>query len=176
MTTDNEYSPAPRRRGRPPKSAEPAHEPVRETRVEKTRRERRRRADTSEYANLKLAVPASMKEPGFTYRWVNDTAGGRVNSLYDQDWDIVSDPAIEGDGEGSPVARNVDKEKPLRAVLMRKPEEFHEEDQKAKRDRLKAMEGAMMRSPAQTKDGGSLSPAEAYVPAGYVNKTGQSAA
>lgn len=158
------YTPERRKPGRP-SNAEIAQ---RESRTESVKRERRRRADTSETAGLKLAVPDSVKKPGYTYRWVNETQGGRVKQLYDQDWDVVKNLDVPSDGEGSPIARNVEKEKPLRAVLMEKPLELHQEDQAVKRARLKETEDAMMRGPVKSPDG--LQQAEAYVPAGYANK------
>lgn len=145
------------------------------TRADTVKRERRRRADTSETADLKLAVPEHLKEPGFTYRWINDTAGGRImNKTTTDDWDVVKDMRIDGEGEGTPVTRNVgtgEHGKPLRAVLCKKPLEWHQEDQARKAAPRLEMEETMKRGPLPNSNG--ISAAEAYVPAGHSNSIGR---
>lgn len=137
-----------------------------------TQRRRRRRDDFGELRNLKLAVPESLKDPNYEYRWITDTTGGRVQQMtVEDDWDLVSSEEIKGQGEGTTVARHVgtsDEHKPQRAYLVRKPKEFHKEDQAAKWARLAQSEKDLMRGPAKTEDG--LPATEAYVPEGAQNR------
>lgn len=161
---ETEYTPA--KRGRP-SNAEIA---ARESRAETTRRERRRRADTGETRDLKLHVPDHLKKDGYTYRWVNDTAGGRVAALEAEDWDVVKNAAIEGEKEGLPVKRIVgtnESGQPLYSYLMEKPEEWHKEDRNRNETPRKEQEQAMLRGPSASA---GLSPNEAYVPSGHVNR------
>ena len=53
--------------------------PGRPRREEEIKTQRRRRQDTGEGRHLKLHVPESMKDPNFTYRWVNDKQIGRAS-------------------------------------------------------------------------------------------------
>lgn len=168
--TNTDFAP---RRGRPSNAELAARAAdgtgsARESRADTVRRERRFRGDTSETADLKLSVPTHLKKPGHTYRWVNDTLGGRIAAMHAKDWDVVSSDAIPGQGEGSPVARNVEGSTPLRAVLMEKPEDWYLEDRARKEAPRKEMEATMMRGALPSKDG--LQPNESYVPAGHVNR------
>lgn len=137
---------------------------------------RRRRSDTNEETReLKLAIPAGLKETGYEYRWVNDTAGGRIHNLTkSDDWDIVNEPAIDGQGEGTPVKRFVGSNEhgqPLHAYLCRKPKEYFEEDRRKRLNAITEQESAMKRGPLPSADG--IKPAEAYVPAGHTNRIGR---
>lgn len=150
-----------------------ANEP--KSRAAEVKQERRRRADTGENAGLKLHVPEGMKEKGYVYRWINDKASGRIqNMTVGDDWDIVKTPAINGDGDGTPVTRNVgtgEHGQPMRAYLCRKPEQFYQEDQAAKQRPIIEQEEAMRRGPLPNSSG--LSTTEAYVPSGHKNVIGR---
>lgn len=134
-----------------------------ETRAETVKRERRKRQDTGETRDLKLHVPASLKEPGFAYRWMNETASGRIHDMTTHDdWDVVKNPAIPGQGEGTPVTRIVSKGG-AKAVLCRKPLDFYNEDRKAKQRVVDQREDAIRRG--QTPGGQALSPGDrSYIP------------
>ena len=155
------------RRGRPPKDDAP--------RAQEVKRERRRRGDMGENRNLKLAVPDHVKDPNFTYRWVNDTIGGRIqNMTQHDDWEVVSSAKIDGQGEGTAVARPVGSAEsgaPLRAYLCRKPKDWHEQDQQEKQAAIDAREEDLKRGPAPNSPG--LTAAEAYVPSGANNVIGR---
>lgn len=143
-------------------------------RVEATRRERRFRAETGELADLKLAVPENLKKPSHTYRWVNDKANERVQALHAKDWEVVKNSAIAGTGEGEPVSRVVgtsENGQPLRAMLMEKPLDWHEEDQARKNKSRLAIEAQIDRGIVPSS---GLDPAEAktYVPQGHRNAVG----
>lgn len=148
---------------------------ARETRAETVRRERRFRGDEGIEGELKLHVPNELKKPGYTHRWVNDTAEGeRVKRFESRDWDIVKDTRIEGAGEGTPVKRFTGKSEngaPVFAYLMEKPLEWHQEDQTRKNRPRRELEETMKRGPTPNTEG--LAPNEAYVPAGHVNRIGQ---
>lgn len=192
----NDYSPEPRRRGRPSNAeiaarqaaeaaqAQEAPAPTEQaapanprSQAAETQQRRRRRSEFGEKRNLKLYVPEDKKDPNYVYRWVNDTASGRIHNMTKlDDWDIVSAEEIENQGEGTGIQRHTgtaENGSSQRAYLCRKPKEFYEEDQKVKWDHLDAIEDDMKRGPVPT-DGG-LDPSKAYVPQGHVNKIGRSA-
>lgn len=134
-------------------------------RIDETRAARRRRADTGPSAGLKLAVPDHLKEEGFQYRWINDD-GRRIHGKTEMDdWDIVTTPAIEGTGEGTPVKRLVGKQDggaPLHAFLCRKPNDFYQADKGKELRRIKETEDAMKRGPGAIP--GGLDGSTSYVP------------
>src|SRR3990167_9017008 len=125
----------------------------------------RRRRDTGGLAGLKLHVPEELKEPGFEYRWINDDGRRIQGKTVDDDWDVVKTPAIEGQGEGTPVQRLVGKGEagqPLRAFLCRKPIEFYKEDKAKEQRRIKEQEDAMKRGALPTPEG--LKGPTTYIP------------
>lgn len=177
--SSNSFSPEGRRRGRPTNAERAARDEAkeaqgedapRESRAEQTRRERRRRDDTGEGAALKLTVPEHLKKPGHTYRWTNDTAGGRTQRRYNEDWEFVKDPAIESNGEGTPVTRVVDEKTGQRAYLMEKPIDLYNEDRQRREKPRKELEQTMLRGPAPNQ---GLNPSESYVPQGHTNRIGR---
>lgn len=136
-------------------------------RAQEVRSERRRRKEDGPLSGLKLHVPDNLKEPGFEYRWLNDDDKGRVyqKTVHD-DWDVVKTKAIEGQGEGTPVTRLVGKGEggqPMRAILVRKPKEFHEEDRRKMLAGLKEREEAIKRGEPQSPEGLSQKQ-HAYIP------------
>lgn len=110
------------------------------TRAQSEKRQRRRRENFTDSHNLKLNVPEEAKDPGYVYRWINDTANGRLldKTKFD-DWDVVdvdqmkgyADPQKNVDG-GQQMCRIVgtqrDSNEPLRGYLCRKPRDWYEED------------------------------------------------
>lgn len=92
----------------------------------KERRAKRRRADigTAEY---RLNAPA---REGFKRRWVNDTTG-RIDRYHADGWDVVQEDGTD--------RRHVDTSKEgkqIDAVLMEIPDEFYEENQAEKLERI----------------------------------------
>lgn len=156
----NEYSPEPRRVGRP-SNAERA------TRATEVTQRRRRRESLGEDRNLRLYVPESEKDPNFVYRWVNDR-GGRVKRMTtEDDYDIAPTAKDESKdtSEGTVATRVGSQTTGEKMVLLRKPREFYDEDQKAKMAKLDELDKTMRQGPAQSGDG--LSRADnAYVPGG----------
>jgi len=77
------------------------------------------------------------KDPAFEYRIVNDT-GDRIAAFEEQGWEVVTDNTIQiGErrvnnptAKGSVVSASVGQG--MKAVLMKIPKEFYQEDQEAK--------------------------------------------
>lgn len=158
------YSP---RRGRTVETAAP----VQSARVEEVKQRRRRRESIGVDRNLKLFIPESAKDPNFVHRWVN-AREGRIKSMYEDDWDVVSITQLNGGddpgknlSEGTNVSRVGNQTTGEGMVLLRKPKEFYEEDQKAKQAKLDELDKTMRQGPAQSAEG--IGPNDhAYVPGG----------
>lgn len=152
--------------GRPPNA-------LRETpRQEEVRTRRRRRSGNEEDRNLKLFIPESMKDPTFSYRWVNDRPGRVRQMTVEDDWDVVDTAKLGGDpdpdrntAEGTVMARVGDKQTGERMTLIRKPKDLFEADRKEKHRALERVEESMRRKPPATP-GGISAEDHAYVPNG----------
>jgi hypothetical protein len=96
----------------------------------------RRRRDPNDNGIVKrLHVPPESKDPNFRYRWVVDQPG-RIDQLYRQDWDLVTDDEL---GAAVPATRHADVAQnrlALNTRLMKKPVEFFEADHAANQKRL----------------------------------------
>lgn len=138
---------------------------TRPPRAEQTQQRRRRRESLGADRNLKLHVPEEAKDPNFEYRWANDRPG-RVQQLHAEDWDKVDAiPAdVASNSLGTTVERTADRFNGEKAVLLRKPKKFHEEDRALKMKPVDATEQALRRGPAASSEG--LSGSESYVPGG----------
>jgi hypothetical protein len=96
------------------------------------------------------------KEPGYTYRIVNDT-DDRIQTLQEIGYEIVTDSKVSvGDKrianptqEGSPVQVSVGQG--VKAYLMRQKQEWYDEDQIAKNAKNDELEAQMKR---EAKDSG----------------------
>lgn len=101
------------------------------------------------------------KEPGYVYRIVNDT-GDRVASFQEQGYEIVTDSSITiGDRrvgrasqDGSPVQVAVGGG--IDGFLMRIKEEYYQEDQAYKEQKLAELEQSMKKDATDNADYGSL--------------------
>ena len=90
------------------------------------------------------------KEPGYTYRIVNDT-DDRIQTLQEMGYEIVTDSKVSvGDKrianptqEGSPVQVSVGQG--VKAYLMRQKQEWYDEDQAAKNAKTDELEAQMKR-------------------------------
>ena len=99
------------------------------------------------------------KDPNFEYRFVNDT-GDRVAALRDRDWEPV--PASEvriGDvridqasSEGSIAQASVSRNTREKAVLMKIPKEFYQDDQAAKQEHLDQLEQSIRQQALSTNE------------------------
>lgn len=139
------------------------------TRAEEVQRERRRKPGSTVLPGIKLGVDMSKLDPAYEHRFVNDT-GSRVQQMYENDWDPVSeDVKPDADGEGSVQTKVVgtDSGKPIKAVLMRKRREWYDADQKEKRKVLDEIDTDIKRGTAHKKEG-ELS-GVSYTPDSVVN-------
>jgi hypothetical protein len=159
---------------RQPEPATPTPSP----RVAEERARRRRRIDNGAGPAQKLYVPDSVKEPGYAYRWVNDVPGRLLSKTQDDDWDFVYEKSLaeksaegadKNSGLGTRIERIVGQTEggqPLKAYLVKKPLDFHEED-KAREQRLidERMAGIKRgQAPSASGDNGRHS----YVPSGGI--------
>jgi len=142
-------------------------------RIEEIRARRSQRGTMSDGPSLKLDVPEDLKDPRFTYRWVNDRST-RVHDLKARDWDFAPDNATNSDARdvniGTRPERIVNERTTPsveKAFLMRKPKEFYAEDNKRSLNRLRELEEGIQRG--ETRDPEGLSGPHAYVPAGGIS-------
>lgn len=138
------------------------------TRADEVRRERRRKPGQTVLANLKLSVDeAKLDRKTYEYRFVNDK-DGRVQQLHAQDWDIAPEGAKEDNaslGSVNSAHAGVNEGKPYQTVLMRKPKDWFDEDQKEKQRPLDEMEDAIRRGRTDHK-ANELRGAGVYTPGG----------
>ncbi len=145
------------------------------TKRQKEERQKRRRRSTQDGDfSLKLSVPEHEKDSDYTYRWINDSVGGRMMEMtVHDDWDRVTSDQITADperdkGEGTPIKRvvGVDRKsnQPMYAYLCRKPRDYFEQDEAEKQARIDAVEKDMRReAPADPK---GIEETKSYVPGG----------
>jgi hypothetical protein len=107
------------------------------------------------------------QEDGYAYRWVNanlERDPNRVQDFQDQGWEVVpADKVSVGDKRvDSPSAPGSEATVSVglgtKAVLMRIPKEFYEEDQRAKQAEINAMEKEMYRDAKKASDYGYVGP------------------
>lgn len=99
------------------------------------------------------------KDPNYEYRFVNDT-GDRVASFQEGGWEPV--PAAEvrvGDArveqvssEGSIAQASVSRQTREKAILMKIPKDWYEEDQKAKQARIDELEASTRQQALSTNE------------------------
>jgi len=93
------------------------------------------------------------KEPGYVYRIVNDI-DDRIQNFKEMGYELVTDnTVVVGDKrvanpsqEGSPVEISVGQG--VKAYVMRQKQEWYDEDQKAKQERVNELETSMKRNAA----------------------------
>lgn len=151
--------------------------PEQPKRAEAVRKERRRRKGMGLEASLKLSVPEDVKDPNYEYRWARGTPA-RINQLtkYD-DYDVVTSEQIASDerqnGIGVTPERHggVDEQgNAYSMVLLRKPKDYYEADQKEKQALVDEREKAIQRGKVEGKDGQQgLSGSNAYTPEGGIS-------
>lgn len=117
-----------------------------------------RRTPINGYKNI---MTVKGKEPGFEYRWVNDT-DNRIEDFRENGWEVVSDNKIKvGDkrvasptSEGTPVTKAVGGG--ITAFLMRIKSEWFKEDQDRKQIEIDAIEAAIKADAKKQSDYGKL--------------------
>jgi hypothetical protein len=140
-------------------------------RTEEVRKERRRRVDLEEEGNAPLAVNHKyLDHTNYNYRFINDTPG-RMQKMYDQDWDQVEDPRVKSDvnNEGAAIRKLVGTNKdgtPLYAYLCRKPKWMYNEDRARKLQAVNETEEALKRGLTGDNQALSADNPHAYIPGG----------
>ena len=122
------------------------------------RRERTKRAPV----NGRNVLTVQNKEPGYSYRFVNDL-GGRVDEFLARGYEIVEDKDVQiGDrrvsapsGLGSKASAVVDKQG-TRALVMRQREEWYLEDQAEKAKAIAETEQSMEQQALSSNEYGKL--------------------
>jgi hypothetical protein len=118
----------------------------RQDRASEVRTERRRKPGSVVHTGIQLGVDENkLDRANYAYRLVND-ANGRVQQLQEQDWDPAPEQALVGaTGSGTVQSKHAGhiEGKAFNAVLMRKPINFHNEDQAAKQKPLDEMDEAI---------------------------------
>jgi hypothetical protein len=127
-------------------------------RTEATKQQRRRR-DTEGLQGFRRRLHVAESEldrENFEYRFVNDI-GGRVHDFtVKDDWEVVSDRSgsvrADSAGEGSQVAVNAgvgENGRPVRAVLLRKPKAYYNDDYALAQRRIDEKEAGMRNAPGE---------------------------
>jgi len=130
---------------------------------------RRRNADMGGVRSRLAVDTTKLDMENFTHRWVNDEPG-RIEALTVQDdWEVVTDRAnVVKDGNtgiGTEVSQYVGiggGGSSGRAVLLRKPKTYHDEDKAAAQRRIDETENAMR----QGMTPGTSPDAKQYAPQG----------
>lgn len=138
--------------------------PARPTREQETRADRRRRGDVDTGMRRRLPVDESkLDHKKFVYRWANDDAARMRDLTGHDDYDPVPEADVGG---ATKVTVGPGDNGGLRGtVLLRKPREFWEDDQKKKdASRDRNLEVLKAGRPAQDDSGGGLEQDRAYVP------------
>lgn len=142
------------------------------SRGEAIQTERRRRNTDALAGNRRhLSVNVELDTENYQYRWVNDE-GTRLHDLtVKDDYEVVHDRSgtlkIDGAGTGAEVAVPVgmgEHGKAVKAVLLRKPKKFYDDDQAAEQRRIDDVETSMKQGIAP----GSGQDDKTYVPRGGI--------
>jgi hypothetical protein len=131
---------------------------------------RRRNTDALGGKRRRLGLTGE-KDPEFEYRWINDE-GTRLHDLtVNDDWEVVQDrngTMKEGaSGQGAEVSVPVgmgEHGRPVRAILVRKPKDFYEDDKRAAQRRIDEKEAGLRSGNASA----GMSQGESYVPKGGI--------
>lgn len=100
---------------------------------------RRRKSGALEGKRRRLAVDESkLDRENFAYRFANDE-GNRIHDLtVNDDWEVVPDRGNEVKSDSTDMGSSVsllagtgERGDPVRAVLLRKPKSYHDEDEAA---------------------------------------------
>lgn len=138
--------------------AAPAAEVMDSAAVEVTPlKQRRRRASVGGFKQ-KLEAPA---RPGYYRRWVNDD-GARLGELHGNDYEFVHEGGVKTDGLGQRVSRIVGTKangEPMHAYLMEIPDEFRQEDLRAKEEINRKVDDALR---SNSDPSGRLDPNTTY--------------
>jgi hypothetical protein len=134
--------------------------------------ERRKRKGLGFTSQLKLSIPPHLEnDPNFKYYWLADRPGRVEELTKHDDYDFVVDEEAAADGRNTGLGKRIERHagidqfgNPVRHFLVRKPIEYHEEDQREKRaERAKTM-AAIKRGATPGDDGRAINSEQSYVP------------
>lgn len=109
-----------------------------------------------------LTVPEHLKQPGFSYRFFNDDDhGDRIRRAKAAGWEVVHDDAQVGDANVGQASQFGVAGKPVgggkKAVLMKIPSNWYQEDQAAKEAQIKSnLQGVMRDESGQIPEKSNL--------------------
>lgn len=134
--------------------------------------ERRRRKGTGNKARLKLSIPPHLEnDPNYRCYWAADRPGRVQQLTQDDDYEFVTDTQAAADGRntgsGTRIERHADVDKfgnPIRCFLLRKPMEYHREDEREKAERQQKLMTAIERGRTPDEQGETILGDGAYVP------------
>lgn len=161
--TDEPEEPA--RRGRPPRAKD-----ILEGRV------RREKIGEGAITGLRLTVREEILDRNnFEYRWLNDRPG-RIQSMHDRDWDIVSvnGDEIPQDQLGTAMSHHVgigEGNRPVSGYLARKPKQWYQEAQREKQKQLDETDQAIQRGTfhKSSTEAAAIAGERGYVPDGSIS-------
>lgn len=127
------------------------------TRADEVRRERRRKPGSTTLSGIKLSVDESaLDRKNYHYRFVKAGDGNRINQLYGQDYDVAPEAAKPDSNSVGTVnsahGGTGENGAPYDMVLMRKPKDWFDADQKEKQAPLDAMDEAIRRGQDHAKN------------------------
>lgn len=142
-------------------------------RIEAMRTKRKERGEIDDTGlRQKLSFPEKLKDPRLEYRYVLDVETRKME-MEDRGWFTVSDDMISGDERNSGLGTVVQRignsrttDKVQHQVLMAKPKEFYQEDDRKKQQRINERVAGLRRG--ETSDPQGLTAAESYIPAGGI--------
>lgn len=148
-------------------------------RAEAVMEQRRRRGDNYRGYDLRLEVPEHLKDPNYTYRWINDEKGRLQQRTTQDDWDFVDGKELsiashtddknnnEADGRIRREVTSSTTSRPIFAYLCKKRKDYHEADFRKEMAMNKARQNQTIRTQeAPDADGGlgKDDPNHAYIP------------
>jgi len=147
-----------KKRGRPTKEnmTEEASQETQPRPTPSTRAKRPRRSAVGGAGSGGVLNVSGDKDPNFNYRVVNDE-GSRVDVMRSFGYEVVTDDSVKFNsgyeiGTGSSHSVVVDKGTGKKAILMRQPMEFHEEDRIKRAKMIDDSEKSMFRK-LETEEG-----------------------
>jgi hypothetical protein len=131
-------------------------------RAEQTQATRRRRSDSYRGYDLRLDVPAHLKDPNYVYGWKNDEKGRLQRATQQDDWDYVTtdEMKIPSHDDGGFIAKNTNETdnrirrvvadqtsaRPIYAYLLKKRRDYFEADERERVRHNNEMRNSVIRS------------------------------
>lgn len=131
---------------------------------------RRRNTDSLSGRRRRMAVDETkLDRENYVYRFANDDDRGRLHALtVEDDWEVVHDRASETKADSAGMGTEVsvsagvgERGAPLKAVLLRKPKRYHDEDYAARQRRIDETEAGLKRG---STPGGDIDGKTSYIP------------